>query len=580
MLPHMRRTLLLLVCLALAPGVRAAAEDEAAFVDLAGCTVLASPGTPEGLHPFLPRGQAPAPLTWPLPDGPLLILGLPGRDDAARDLAFFWNLLGPGEDLHGGYLVAAWHDGKRPIAVILGDDAAALYVARFELEAGPERPGMQVLDFTKPPAETGLRIRQGRRLERARFRIRAYYPRRERVSSEAVLTAIAGRANRFWIDLGRQASALHLLPQLVRYGVVPCIVLHVPEGHEPLAARRVEPWIRRGVRHLVLSPAEFEMSADDVGRHVEHLRSVFDLDEVVVSSADYLRVPSTLSTWYPGPAASSRIHSEQARTAVASAGVPLLFVDTWARVSRTPVPSRPRGRPPELGRLFRGVIVPDGPGALEVLEDAWRPRAEESEEWESVLLPLLPRREDEPRTFLERSAERLATLDPATRLAVGWLDPLLGRVRSHLGELHERAVLVPRIPAPVHLDGVLDEPAWAHAGAMEFPVPQGAPPRSGVLLAASDGRDLRVAVRLPADVPPLRLVVSCSATGPERGAWICDGARPHAGAMRRSDTTRTWEGTLDHFDLSGDAHPLRVLHLWHIPTEGSPQRLGSLVLGP
>ena len=577
MLRRMRRLCLLLACLALVPATRALAGADAAFVDLTGATVIASPGTPEGLHAFLPGGVAPRPLTWPLPDGPVLVLGLPRSDAAARDLALFWDLLAPGEDLHGGYLVAAWHDGTRPIGVILADDAAALQAARFELDAMPAPGGMESLDFTKPPAEAGIRLPRGLRGFRPRFAIRAYFPRR--ASPESVLTAIAGHANRFWIHVGRGPSLFDPLPQLVRHGVEPCVHLHVPVGHETVVEQRVAPWVLRGVRHVVLAPGSLDAGAADVRRHVEHLRSRFDLDEVVIGG-HLLRIPGAMGTWPTEPALGSGLPLDEARQIVATAGVPLLFVDSWARASSTPVPSRRRGLLPGLGRLFRGVVVPDGPGDGDVLADAWAPSPEAADEWETVLLPLLPRGALGPRAFLEQSAARLAAPDAPTRRAVGWWNPLLGRIRSSLGELAERAVLVPRVPAPVNVDGELSEPLWGHAVALDFPLPGGATSRSGTLLAVSDGRDLYLALRLPADAEPLALVVSPSARGPEPGAGIGDAARSDTGVMRRTDTTRTWEGVLGHFELAGDAHPTRVLHLWHRPTVGAPQRLGSLVLGP
>ncbi len=539
--------------------VRAGGEDENdAFLDLRGATVLASPGTPEGLHPCLPGGRAPRTLTWPLPAGPVLVLGLPGTDAAARDLAFFWDLLGPG-DLHGGYLVAAWHDGKRPIAVILADDAAALYTARFEWE-------------------TELRFRKGRRVERPAYCIRAFFP--ERVSPAAVTTAIAGRANRFWIDAGRNGERFDVLPRLARHGIVPCVLLPAGAGDVPEAVeRRAAPWIHRGVRHLALVPIGFDVSADPIGRHVAHLRSVFDLAELVVIG-DEIHVPGAFGTWFPGPVVRDRVTAARGRAAVAAADVPLLFVESWAHVSRTPVPSRPRGRPPELGRLFEGVLVLDGPGATEVLQNAWARADRETEEWEEVLLPLLPRHPLKPRAFLERTAERLGDLDEATRRAVGWLDPLLGRIRSDASSLPRRTVLVPRAPTHVRVDGRLDETAWGFAATLTFPVPDDPRGREATLLAVADGRRLHLALRLPADLPPLPLVLGTSTRSPQPGCGIGDAARRDGGTTRRTAAGRTWEGGLGHFDLAGDAHPTRVFHLWHQPREGNPHRIAALVLGP
>ena len=102
------------------------------FLDLTNATVLASPGYPAAIRSTLPR--TPKPVTWPLPDGPVLVLGLPGQDDVALAVMEAFGLLEDPEDLRGGYDLWAWDAGGRPIVVLLAADAAAMFAARFEFE--------------------------------------------------------------------------------------------------------------------------------------------------------------------------------------------------------------------------------------------------------------------------------------------------------------------------------------------------------------------------------------------------------------------------------------------------------------
>src|SRR5262245_59119245 len=125
--------LALLLLLVSAP---AAAEDEAPL-DLGAARVLASPGMPKALERFLPPGRPVERLVRPLPDGPLLVLGLPRTDPVADALIRELDLPG---DLRGGWSVCARKDRGRTLVVLLGADPAALYAARFELETvAPER---------------------------------------------------------------------------------------------------------------------------------------------------------------------------------------------------------------------------------------------------------------------------------------------------------------------------------------------------------------------------------------------------------------------------------------------------------
>jgi len=590
------RVALLLLALLLAPS--AAVAEEGAFVDLTGATVVASPGTPAGLFPFLPGGRAPAPLAWPLPDGPLLVLGLPGADEAARQVAFFWDLLDPGEDLHGGYLVAAWHDGTRPIAVILADDAAALYAARFELESAPARAPASTVDVTRPPEEAGVCVHLGRQVVRPRFRVRALYP--QSPGEASILDAVAGRANRYWIDTRGGEGNLRLLPLLRRHGIVPVAVVRADGRRAPSIADSLRPWIERGgVRHVVLDPIGSDAA---LRRDLEVLRESFDLDEIVLFH-EKVRVPGTVATW-PAPLGMpnweglGKVRAEEVLDARASTPGDLLFVETWAQATWTPVPSRPRGRPEEVARLFDGVVVMGGllrTGDVEVLEDAWSREAGGREEWEDVLLPVLPRRPLDPIAFLKESASRIEEADRESRHAVPWLQRVsrgaLGAARGLEAARH--ALLVPRVPQTIRADGSLDEPAWAHAAVLRFRL-VGEPVGPEVtLLAFADGRQLHIAVRGPPDLEGVHLGIAATSpvgTGVRGVAFggpdvaHAEGASgvQHDGrwAWRRGVDAFTWEGSLDHFELWGDAHPLRTFEVWEHMGQQESRFVAPLVLGP
>jgi hypothetical protein len=526
------------------------------------------------------------------------VLGLPQSDAAARDLAFFWDLLAPGEDLHGGYLVAAWHDGVRPIAMILADDAAALYAARFELEAAPAPRGMTVLDFTKPPAETGLRFRNGRHTFRPRFGIRALYSRSP--DEAAVLDAVAAHANRFWLPSRLGERALRFVPCLRRHGVEPVVV--IDGGLRGPTEARLRPWVEKhGFRHVALL-APRSVGEARLSRTVAHLRETFDLDEIVVLH-DTARVAEAYGTWprftkRPSLREQGRFTLDDVRRARASSPGPLLFVDTWSQASRTPVPSRPRGRPPGFERWFDGVIVwqgRHGTGDVAVLEDAWSRGEGDREEWEDVLLPLLPRSPLDPQTFLTQATERIEAADKASHHAVGWLRGL-GRMarldaRRFAGRMSENTVLVPRVRAAIHADGRLDERAWGFAASLEIPLPGDPAGRTATLLAFADGKRLHMALRTPAESAGTWLQIRAATlhaggagiqlAGPGEDDRTRDSGvlRGGAWAWRLSPDTYTWEGTLDHYDLRGDAHPLRVFDLYTRLGEGV-RRLGTLVLGP
>ena len=237
-------TLLLLALLAVLLGLPAGARaddgendgmggpEDARSMLLGPATVLASPGSPRVLHEVLPGGKAPARLTWPLPDGPIVVLGLPEEDEVAQQVADAFDI--PTDDLDGGYRIVAWRAERRPMVVVMAADACALAAARFEFDAAAPMemvaPDMRSLDFKKPNQEAGVAVQPGTRVVRPRYAFRAWAPYdkddRRRLTSEDVLRAAGARANRLWFrprDL--EADTGPALVALARaHGIAP--VLH------------------------------------------------------------------------------------------------------------------------------------------------------------------------------------------------------------------------------------------------------------------------------------------------------------------------------------------------------------------
>ncbi len=199
-------------------------------VVLTRATVLASPGTPRALDAFLPGGKRPARLAWPLPEGPLVVLGLPDADPIARRICdvFHFDV----DDLGGGYAIWAWRAQQRPMVFVMGADAAALQAARFEFDADAPgemlSPDMRSLDFKRPNEETYTVVRAGSRRVRPRFRLRAWAPGEHRQKADAV-AAGGARANRLWIKTLKDpdSGSARTLAALRAQGVTPVIAAGV-----------------------------------------------------------------------------------------------------------------------------------------------------------------------------------------------------------------------------------------------------------------------------------------------------------------------------------------------------------------
>jgi hypothetical protein len=594
-----RRLLLTgLLLVPLAPGL----ADDAQPISLANAKVLASPGLPGAIRPFLPAGVDPSPLTWPLPAGPLLVLGLVESDPTAFTLGELFDLLPPDGDLHGGYVAAAWHDGNRPLGMILAADAAALAAARFELETAPpaghgRRP--RSVDFQAPDEEGDLWMAAGTRWERPRYRIRALDPRGS--LEEATMRCIASRANRIWLDIDRYSDAEigRALPRLARFGVVPVIATHVnaSAARPPPALARLRPWrVERGVTHFAL---RFDSTFSDRGmnpNHPErpHVESVVDglrqagpVDEIVVvpfSPNDALaaegHAPSPLSdlpevtlAWSGPHRLPEAVTVEQAVDRVRRAEGAVMFYDTWLEPFSWPtapserIPSRPGGRDPNLGDVLEGIVVVGGPGTSAALEAAWGGNETPREEWREVLLPLLPRGESNVEAFLKETAAALRREDERVLGTLPWILPLAATLeRDAAGRLGASPLAVPRVPASIAVDGRLDDRSWAYAASRAASVVGEGTPTHVRLLALADERRLCIAVRMEGS--PARLsfrladalggVTSVGCLGDDLTVTCEAGAEHVAVAHRSEDGVTTVEIAIGPAALGGDAYPTRV----------------------
>lgn len=621
----------LLASLASAP-VHANEDDAAALLEVSRAGVLASPGTPKALEPFLPRAAPFERLHWPLPEGPLVVLGLPGTDPVARLLADAFQLAAGPEDLRGGYGIWAWHDGRRPLVLVLGADPAALYAARFEFDAqapaGASNPDARSLDFAQPNEEAGLVVRAGTRRARPRFALRAWAPGGP-LPEDAATLAAGARVNRLWLDSA--VVPLDRLEAEVRgarsQGVTPGLVLHwsvrpdpAPEHHQRLVDLRLRELLAqpavRGIRHFVLV---FETPLPDLrrleGRNGIHearvaallARGLRDrgLDELVVvprcHSDDLARafgpppglrdIPEAWIAWSGPLEHCVEITSEHARRRVRDADVPVVLLDTWAapfqgESAAAHVPCAPYGRAADLHEVLEGVIVVGARHVEASLDSAWGPASEERFGAE-LLAPLLPAGDLGANAFLAGSAAALEGQAQEDQGVVGWMGPLAQALRAAAAEVAagRPAVAVPVVPAGVRLDGRIDEPSWAYARALPLRAP-------GVrVLVLSDGRRLAFALRTRETAGGLRLAVRVPETGETWRYDMADGTPDAAAwnharrAARGTGDGRAAEIRLDRFALFGEAIPTRRFEvavfrdaerLW--PPPASPADYGLLVV--
>lgn len=483
--PTLRRALLVagLLALALAPGP-AHAEDEgemggpamAKTMLLGPARVLASPGAPSALDAFLPGGKRPERLRWPLPDRPVVVLGLPREDDVAQQVADAFQI--DTDDLGGGYRIAAWRDERRPMVIIMAADAAALAAARFEFDTSAAMemaaPDMRSLDFKKPNQEAGVAVTTGTRLVQPRFAYRAWAPLAwddpRRITRETVTRAAGARVNRLWFrmrDLPAGSGmpdpkTQALLARCKRHGIVP--VLWLPMGDATVDSSGTNPMLRArlvasmselalvklGIRHVAL---QFQNDPRDLPRHeadratcearlLETLALEFGQTEeiVLIPSAEVpggagrplgasdlatLRIaPDVLARMHmgwsgPHPLATS-ITTQAARARARAAGSPLILLDRWAEPFQDPALPYVPTVPPTLGPAHRHGREADLPEALAGSVVFGRQGTDAL--LESMWEPVAPR---DGAALLDA----LAPGFPATRGAA-WADALLDALRK------------------------------------------------------------------------------------------------------------------------------------------------------
>jgi hypothetical protein len=588
-----RAAALLLLALLGAPS----SADPAAGIDLSGARILASPGWPAALRPFLPAGRAVEPLALPLPEGPVLALGLLDRDPVARELGATVAGLKPDDDLGGGYLVDPVRGGDRPVVVILAADAAALTAARFELEtfvpAEKERAPREV-EVHKPDEEAGVRTASGRRLVKPRFKIRAAAGLGP---GESVLDVAGARANRFWVD---ERTSERDLAALRDHGVEPVVVsaLDATMPRELLLA-----WQARGVRHFV---ADLRRSTGGSGgaagdllavRQMAELLRPGGLDELLVlppalddvtargrfrgkfdagPAEDGPRPPPDLRGmreacigWAgPRPGALAVTRAEARQRAQAAAGVPVIFVETWMEAAAGEplrIPSLPRGRASDLGDVLAGVVVLPGPGSADAVAAAWATPAEPDTSLEvgDVLGACLPKEKDTA-TFLLETAACLEQLMLGRYSDTPWMHALPKHLRRLAGTLPpEDGILLARWAAEgVAVDGSLGDASWGTAPVRTLGLPDRDPVE---LRALADGRRLVLGIRIPdtAALTQCRLVLRAEDGREVLDAWVPSAVDtdPPASlriAEGRCPGAREYEVVLEHYDLRGDPYPTRA----------------------
>ena len=535
---------LLLLLMVLAAAVTAADEGPEPTFLVENATVLLSEGAPEAVRELLPENEPAVPLAVPLPDGPLVILGLPNEDELADDLVRLWGLLPPDGDLHGGYVTRTWHDGERPISAVFADDGVALRVACERLS-----------NVQSVPAAWHH--------ERPRYRIRALHPRGP--LDAAIACAITERANRFWLDPTRypRSEIGSAIPRLVAHGIRVVAVVRSTDhpAYEALTLAR-----EHGIRCLAFgvdtaggtdahaAVARLEAGLGRCALRAEELvvvpGGIGDTHRVVEGVCPNLsHVDGVLLGWRSPAIFSTRIEAAWARTARSESRAPLVLIDDWAcGYGSQPephfIPTYPRGRDPALAVAATGIVVEGGPGAALVLRDAWKARPT-PEPWETHLLPLLPRQRLEPRAFLRQAADRLHAA-VAAGAGQPWMRPLAAHLERRAASLSPTALGVPRVPCECTRDGVLDERAWAYATRRTIRWTEAGAEKTFDLLVYADGRDLHLAARSATVLEDLHVVVA----DPEVGL---------AGFVH--SVGRRYEWLIPGDSLGADAYPGRVIDL-------------------
>jgi hypothetical protein len=588
----------------------AAAEDDdsdappAALV-LDQARVLASPGLPGELTPYLPGGCVPERLTWPLPaTGPLVVLGLPAEDPVARRIADLFGFDVDPEDLHGGYELRAWQDRGRNLVFVWGADAAALYAARFEFDASAPvemmDPNMRSLDFRKPNQEAGTLVQTGVRRVRPPYAVRALALAGD--PPPHLPSRVAGaHANEVWLDaaLTRTKAGARLVSALEARGIR--VVRTLRWSAEPGTAISVATWAAAteagpDMRHVAIvfeTPfpvvrqmgtyyAAYERSVvHKVAAYLRpHLESLYvvprchadALAEAYGPPPDLRDVPEAAIAWSGPEEHSVAITREQAEHRVREAGMPVLLLDTWTAPFQSPahVPSLPTGRAAALGDVLAGVVVAPGPGVDDVLLSAWDVEAAARNASSTLeALAFLGSGATDAMRLVPPAIEGLLRLDRQVPGYLPWAAPLaaeLGRIQGPATGVLRDNELAEASRDPWQAAGILGRrdgvtlQARSDGSALHVRVDVGPPQEIGLpyllqVRLESPGRaagwhirwvpDEAVIERMPAGTPPLTRV----------GHVHVERSTPAADGSFRIDLR------FDRFALGGDAHALRHFRL-------------------
>ena len=505
----MFRVTLALVCwVALVPATPAHADERdrtspPAFLNLTDATVLASPGAPKALASSLPRAWKP--LTWPLPpEGPVLVLGLPTRDAAARTVLEALNLLEDPGHLRGGYAVWAWEAQDRPLVVVMAADPAALMAARFELRprapAGQGHPSMRTVDVSRPDDSSPVGVRAGQRRHRPAAALRGWAPVGPFTMPHA-FACVGANINELWLT-SPQLLAPDSQRALRRVRDLGLTVV----WYEPQPVRDARTATRIGSLGVTRSAAQQVQATTPQATLDEHID---------VGATKTHRAP----LWYA--------HGTQA-------GV----LDGWNRLRRTEpayVPSVPAN-----DRMEDAVLI-GGPFELKRLAARWD-RTRPVPDPPADVAACFGTSADPP-TALRHAANALR------KAATPWAAPIADALE---GVATRKPLLVPVVPAAASIgaDPKLDEPAWGFAARRDV--------GRISLRALSDGRALWIAVRRTDATHSARLTVAVRPLDRSSDAVLAQ-ATPTTHALGVNDkgivTARTYE------TLGGPAHPGRVVAL-------------------
>lgn len=515
-------------------GMMMRVEVPRGFLDLTQASVLASPGTPSSLQAHLPR--KPKTLRWPLPAGPLLLLGLPATDEAARDVMEGFQLLDDADDLAGGYAIWAWESDGRPIVVLLAADPAAMFAARFEFEATAPaemiNPNMRTVNLKGSDGSSAVLVRQGQRAHRPAKRVRGWAPTVPLTMTDAFACAGA-HINHLWVTPKQLEDGMtrRALGRAKRLG----IALTLFWRDTPPSPAAVQHAKRLGMRDVaVLSPvAPTQARRDEV-------RASFPDASVV-----FVHRPETPRGLTPRGAHLYDVQSPDG-------AVQFLF-DAWNAFDNEPsyVPSAPTAD-------ATGSILAGDRFELERLAALWDPTRVVPSLHDAVAacFGVDP---DRAEPYLKRAAATLRTRHAAQPWA-----------RAIAKDLDVGAsVLVPIVPAATAIDDddTLDERAWAFAARDTL--------LDWEVLAVSDGRVLYLAVRPGEDVEVgTRVSLRLEVNDRNHGTTVPD----HANLQIEATAARS--AVVYRFDrdrLLGAAHAGRILTL-HGEADGSASEIALVVV--